>query len=308
MFIHRAPPLWGNAATAVDLAWGVFEWGRSQRGTRYLTSLLESRADPSEVDLLRNSSTRPFGEAPLFLVTNEMATVARHAATSMQDQTLLSTDLPSQEGALLLDGGYTHFRVEDDTAGAAAYSWATVTVPPDRSLGLAVSLWSDFQDPEDTLARAAREDAQAAGAPRLGLLHVAAWAFGTDVASPLVGDPSAQPALRTFIALLSMMRQRVAITSEGHLPRQAQRQLARQRRSAPELRVVTLRRAYAPIPASAESPHQVDWSRRWVVGGHWRQQWYPSIDNHRQIWIAPYVKGPGDKPLVLPDEVYKLRR
>jgi len=41
----------------------------------------------------------------------------------------------------------------------------------------------------------------------------------------------------------------------------------------------------------------------------WRNQWYPSLSQHRQKWISPYVKGPEDKPLVVrPRRVYQWTR
>lgn len=39
------------------------------------------------------------------------------------------------------------------------------------------------------------------------------------------------------------------------------------------------------------------WKQRWLVRGHYRAQWYPSLKAHRVIWIAPYLKGPEDAPL-----------
>lgn len=53
----------------------------------------------------------------------------------------------------------------------------------------------------------------------------------------------------------------------------------------------------------------VEWSHRWVVRGHWR--WQPcgvGRGGRRRIWIAPHVKGPDDKPLVVTDKVYDLAR
>jgi hypothetical protein len=41
-----------------------------------------------------------------------------------------------------------------------------------------------------------------------------------------------------------------------------------------------------------------------MVRGHWRNQWYPSLNAHRQRWISPYVKGPEDEELVLKDRVW----
>jgi hypothetical protein len=44
----------------------------------------------------------------------------------------------------------------------------------------------------------------------------------------------------------------------------------------------------------------VEWSKRWMVRGHWRLQPYGPRNGPQQrkaIWIDPYVKGPEDKPL-----------
>jgi hypothetical protein len=62
----------------------------------------------------------------------------------------------------------------------------------------------------------------------------------------------------------------------------------------------------------------VEWSHRWVVRGFWR--WQVCGKDHQlaqeiapgkwraRMWIAPYVKGPKDKPLVITDKVYAVHR
>lgn len=65
------------------------------------------------------------------------------------------------------------------------------------------------------------------------------------------------------------------------------------------VRVVELRRKQAKAEHSGEHD-AVDWSHQWIVSGHWRQQWYPSLNANRPRWIMPYVKGPEDKPLKPP--------
>lgn len=56
----------------------------------------------------------------------------------------------------------------------------------------------------------------------------------------------------------------------------------------------------------------VNWSHRWIVGGHWRWQPYkdPASGGEikKRIWISPYVKGPDDKPLKTKERVYVLAR
>lgn len=64
-----------------------------------------------------------------------------------------------------------------------------------------------------------------------------------------------------------------------------------------DVRLVYLRR---PRRESEPSDDPVEWSCSWLVRGHWRQQFYPSEDRHRAIFIAPHVKGDPDKPLKPP--------
>ena len=49
-----------------------------------------------------------------------------------------------------------------------------------------------------------------------------------------------------------------------------------------------------------------EYRHRWLVSGHFRNQWYRSEQTHKVIWIAPYVKGPDDAPLK--PTVYKVSR
>jgi hypothetical protein len=48
------------------------------------------------------------------------------------------------------------------------------------------------------------------------------------------------------------------------------------------------------------------WKQRWLVRGHYRAQWYPTLNEHKVIWIAPYLKGPEDAPLKQP--IYEVIR
>jgi hypothetical protein len=74
--------------------------------------------------------------------------------------------------------------------------------------------------------------------------------------------------------------------------------------------VVTLRKQIHPSTgADLEHPDEVPWSCRWLVRGHWRQQWFPARATHAPMWIHPYIKGPEDKPFRQPKEtVYAVMR
>jgi len=80
------------------------------------------------------------------------------------------------------------------------------------------------------------------------------------------------------------------------------RRLRREGHEISDIRVVTLRKRDSIKPKGSD-PIPVDWSCRWIVAGHWRKQWYPSSQEHKPIYIEPFVKGPDSKPLRMPREV-----
>lgn len=46
---------------------------------------------------------------------------------------------------------------------------------------------------------------------------------------------------------------------------------------------------------------------QWRVRGHWRNQWYPSLQAHRRVWIADHTAGPVEAPMREGDRVYVIR-
>jgi hypothetical protein len=110
--------------------------------------------------------------------------------------------------------------------------------------------------------------------------------------------------LATFWALAS---QKIVVeTVERPGGRAAARQAQREGRKLDEVRVIRLREPTARTPSGATS--DVEWSHRWLVGRHWRNQWYPSKGQHAPKLIEAYVKGPEDKPLKIRETVRALVR
>lgn len=97
-------------------------------------------------------------------------------------------------------------------------------------------------------------------------------------------------------ALWRLMQQTLAVRAQARPDRATRKRLARARWPEREVTVVRLRRL-EPEHVKSDSPKVVNWTHRWLVGGHWRMQPYPSLGITRQIWISPYVKGPEELPL-----------
>lgn len=94
------------------------------------------------------------------------------------------------------------------------------------------------------------------------------------------------------------LNQRVLIHEAAHVERHARKRAERQGFS-PEIHVIRLRHVVK------QHDHQsmrdaIEWTCRWMVRGHWAQQWYPSKGKHEMIWIMPYVKGPEGMPFKSP--------
>jgi len=102
--------------------------------------------------------------------------------------------------------------------------------------------------------------------------------------------------IRLFATMLSFIQQRILVTSRHTTSRATRRRAnAAKRQAEAEVSIVKLRREVHHAHKGKGVP--VEWNCQWIVSGHWRDQWYPSMRTHQPVWIRPYVKGPEDKPL-----------
>ena len=115
-------------------------------------------------------------------------------------------------------------------------------------------------------------------------------------------DPEFFGLLQIFGTMLLFLKQEILVSPETTVNRALRRRMETDTRLKlePVVRVIELRRrVYSSHPAS-EHTGATEFACQWMVRGHWRQQWYPSLNRHQPKWIMPYVKGPEDKPLKPP--------
>jgi hypothetical protein len=120
---------------------------------------------------------------------------------------------------------------------------------------------------------------------------------------------SAVQTFRFVLAACVWLRQRILTLGLGHIERHRRKQLAREHQQPmpSDVKVIQLRRLESSPQARTGDAEPVDWSCRWIVNGHWRNQ--PYKGDRKLIYIMPFVKGPEDKPLRVPTHtVYQVDR
>ena len=180
----------------------------------------------------------------------------------------------------------------------------TVNIRGERRPVVAVSAaWVKFQGSQDEamiVAGFCRENGHPIPCMSTFVRAGESLAASVDPSSAVDGDFTADmtPVIRFVAAAGAFLRTKAPLSATSErVDRHARKRLARQGYTGDEIvKVITLRaRERSDSVGAGES--DVDWSHRWIVTGHWRQQWYPSVERHLPLWIHPFVKGPEDKPL-----------
>jgi hypothetical protein len=138
------------------------------------------------------------------------------------------------------------------------------------------------------------------------------WPTGVDDDKSSLDGDTRVALERTILATWLLMGQTLVRSERLVAQRPARRRIARaDPKLDPTVRYIDLRRARTESAGRTDEENRSgsrEYRHRWVVRGHWRNQWYPSRNDHRPIWIDPHVAGPEDKPLLGGERVNVLRR
>lgn len=203
-------------------------------------------------------------------------------------------------------------RLANIEARIVAVSWGPVSNPNWTAGGLWMSFYSESAMTEGVFDDPVVRRRAAAMMPRLIVDNEATFAWRPDGVPVeefmLPGPDEAESTLswaRLVFATFQLAAQdNLAETAHERTPRPERRRTQHAGLAERDVRVIRLRRGL--VEARAETEPDAGgraWRHRWVVRGHWRNQWYPSLDDHRPKWIAPYLKGPTDAPLLGGDKV-----
>ena len=297
----------GNWQDALEAQMDLFKWWRSPVGIKYghyfvddktNASLIRHGLDPDPryaeqllgqaPDLATVEASKMLFADPVY-VTDEMFEIAEAASETFRPEPLQETDLLTQRGFVLLPRPFITPDVNDKATTWRAFCWMPASSPDGKQQGIHLSTYTSYKD---YALDDYNIDSNLAWQP----LHITPWWFGDE--APDVIKQAQVSWWSNAQALMRLMMQQIAVREERQSPRAGRRRWQRDlpETPAPYIVVVRLRR---PKAQPSGDHRTVDWKQQWIVGAHWRNQWYPSLGVHRQIWISDHVKGPEDKPLVI---------
>lgn len=257
----------------------------------YLDKLMD-REDFAHADHIRDE----MAEARLWWLGTDACELIEAAWESMPPTTLTRDLAPDPSGFLCFER--IHWGIASDRPDPVRVDYLQWF--PTRIKGrdaLSIVCWQDG-------ITAGRE------IPYTGPLGRADWLYGDDTDAPLPGlDPAALPSVvedRRLLACIWQLSSQASITDavDSDVDRPTRRRLERRRQSVPKVRIINLAHRHRAVSGDPGGHRDVEWTRRWIVSGHWRQQACgPGRTQHRPVYIAPFIKGPEDKPLVTGDSV-----
>jgi hypothetical protein len=118
--------------------------------------------------------------------------------------------------------------------------------------------------------------------------------------------------LATLIVLTAMRLSREEVIAQRQVETVRSGSKKNKKHTIDDVTIVSLRRRKYLSDEEREAEAR-EYSHRWIVRGHMRNQAVGPRNaeggqHHERVYIAPYIKGPEDKPLVLKDRVQVWRR
>lgn len=285
-------------------------------------------------------------EAECFHVNADMTALVQFAATQLDEtDRFRKLMLPTRSGLVRFEGGIPWTDVRGKQMRLSWAAWGPILAQHGRhdvgepSEYTHFWMWNDHIDEPDEIAQEMFAAFQEEGGESFARRVYGRWGYmggeylaegqrlGPAMRLPteekmaeILADGQVPTAytnpVRLLHALWMLLGQTITLSTEAHLDR-PHRKRAMKARIPARVTIVQLRNVES---RRAEGESLVEWSHRWLVRGHpaWRicGPNHPDAEEHPgkpglhrcRVWIAPYQKGPEDKPLVVTDKVYALHR
>lgn len=226
---------------------------------------------------------------PLWFISREMTDLVDIASATVPLDTLLDhTMLPEEGGLVFFQRPLIRFTdTEDNPKRTSYYFNAMMWYPAIVNASSPGTMFILFAHTRRTW----------------GIIGDSFWLYGDRLDKPLRStdgtfQTTTQRNDRQFAMALWLLATQEGLSERGeeHLDRSSKRRSERAKVPTGPVRILRLRSGHTG--RSDGTPSTVEWTHRWIVRGHWRNQAYgPGRQQRRPVWIAPHIRGPEDKPL-----------
>ena len=326
-----------NWEAVMDVQLDLWKHWQSDVGRTFARGFAQSLRDKGDdahggMDLADIEAKKIYQADPIS-VTEDVLTLVEAAYPTFEIEPLRGSDLLTTHGFVLLPRPYVMRDVSKKRIAIRALAWMPAhqeAVPEQEAeerFGINISMYTYLYDEDDDfngdILREWQDYRERGGQSRpsnFDLVHITTWWFGQSwdkMAGDLVLPEDEQRAeagmegfkstFQFFQAFLRIAQQTITRSDVRRAPRGQRKRAKREEfEDDPFVTIITLRRHESTGEGSGEP---ANYSHRFIVRGHWRNQWYPSLGEHRQKWIGGYVKGPEDAELIVkPTRAFEVVR
>jgi hypothetical protein len=322
----------GSWKRAYDTQMAVWRWLSSEHGQRWLYERWRSETDGLHINTrlmtkyLYAGLDRMVRTADPIFISAEMCDVVEAAAVSFEPEPVYPTDVLTGQGFMFFERPFVIPDREGNPITIQGASWGLIITDDteeERDGPLVLPEGVDEMDYMRERHEAGKHDGLGftlytipkperwaenfpdVQMPPLAPVHVTPWWWGMTFDGNEVDEQGRPTAAEHWwkIAQVTwrLMQQHIAVRHKERPDRPQRREAQRNRMSnlaGKEVLVVRLRREKAE-PHPDHVPGEAHYSHRFIRNAHWRWQYYPSLQGHRQIWIHQTVVGDESLPLVL---------
>ncbi len=278
---------------------------------RRFLSIPKSRMNLSEyVTYIRWAYETPQTDSPFFVEPEICPAIYQLGNDIPNDYALSATDFPTATGFLLLANPFwVHLR---KNSPYSAFSWIA------RENNVFIAWWINnirtgwmigaiLEIPYGTTFNSLVQDQKE-------IMERGEFEFvDDDNEVDSQHDTALEYRMKAIAGALIFLNSKLTTTTEVSLPRQVRRRMQTVVHPETNVRVVALRKSEQGNRYEGDSG-SIEFTHRFIVNGHWRKQCMATAEHengrcwHRPTWIAPFIKGPENKPLAVPQTIYNVLR
>ena len=306
---HRFHSFWEAIEAQAQIRAGLDDHVKMDLQQRFLTMPHSGMNRSDYTRYLRLAYEMPYRADPFFVAPEVCPTIYQLGNEIPNDYALAATDFPVSTGFILLANPFwVHTK---KNSPYSAFSWITdekraFIVWWINNIGTGWMIGA-------ILNIAYGQTFDSVILDQVGLKERGEISHSDDNEVDSQHDTALEYRMKAIAGTLIFMNSKLTTTTELPLPRQVRRRMETVVRPETTVRVVSLRKTEQQNRYEGDAG-SIEFTHRFIVNGHWRKQCMVTAEHengrcwHRPTWIAPFIKGPNNKPLAMPQTIYNVMR